>query len=533
MTASTDGASLLETYNVYDDRGLLRYVLSPDASHRLSATINETVLKQFAYSYDYDLRGRMTVKRQPGCEPVYMVYDNKDRLVLSQDGKQRAENANKWSYSLYDKKNRVTESGEVVLANTTSHTALQAVASASDNYTPTGTRTALQYNLYDSYTASANVPVHAFIATADYSTDYHKLVTGLITSTRIKVLDAVPEKWLTITTYYDDKDQIIQTVSDNLQGYKSQYNVQYDFSGRVVKERESHKISSTVTDIVETVHRYDDQSRLLSSMTTLNSGTPAVTTYAYDAIGRCTSRTVGNTTESMNYNVRGWLTSKTSPQFKMNLRYQSTAGGTTARWNGNISEWDWQHGSNPALMYGFTYDSANRLKATTQKQKSGSSWTNISGYDEKGITYDLNGNLLTLQRTAAGTTIDNLLYGYTGNKLSQLTESVRTAPANDIYAPGSTASGTYSYDANGNMVSDSRKGLTFTYNLLNLPTEVKQGTSTKAKYTWLVDGSKLRVRDAGSNGFDYLGSLTYASGSSGLRLESAGFTGGVIRVSGT
>ena len=37
------------------------------------------------------------------------------------------------------------------------------------------------------------------------------------------------------------------------------------------------------------------------------------------------------------------------------------------------------------------------------------------------------------------------------------------------------------------------------------------------------------MRDAGSAGFDYLGSLTYTSSSSGLTLETAQFAGGVIR----
>ena len=59
--------------------------------------------------------------------------------------------------------------------------------------------------------------------------------------------------------------------------------------------------------------------------------------------------------------------------------------------------------------------------------------------------------------------------------------------------------------------------------------EVRSGSAVKAKYTWLADGSKLRVRDAGSAGFDYLGSLTYTSNSSGLTLETAQFAGGVIR----
>ncbi len=80
------------------------------------------------------------------------------------------------------------------------------------------------------------------------------------------------------------------------------------------------------------------------------------------------------------------------------------------------------------------------------------------------------------------------------------------------------------------MTNDSRRALNLSYNVLNLLSEVKTGSTVKAKYIYLADGTKLRVRDHGEvNGFDYLGSLTYRKSSSGLQLESANFGDGVIR----
>ena len=149
--------------------------------------------------------------------------------------------------------------------------------------------------------------------------------------------------------------------------------------------------------------------------------------------------------------------------------------GTIACYNGNISEWEWQQGTNTAQLYGFTYDLVNRLKETAHLKKNGSNWiTNASHYLEKGLTYDRNGNILTLQRTGNGTLVDNLLYTYTGNQLTALQESVRTSLPEDIYQPGATPNGTYEYDANGNMKKDSRKSLTFNYNCLNLLSVVKE-----------------------------------------------------------
>ena len=82
------------------------------------------------------------------------------------------------------------------------------------------------------------------------------------------------------------------------------------------------------------------------------------------------------------------------------------------------------------------------------------------------------------------------------------------------------------------MINDSRRALNLSYNVLNLLGEVKTTSGVlKARYSYLADGTKLRVRDNGDvNGFDYLGSLTYRKSSAGLQLESASFGDGVIRL---
>ena len=119
----------------------------------------------------------------------------------------------------------------------------------------------------------------------------------------------------------------------------------------------------------------------------------------------------------------------------------------------------------------------------------------------------------------------------TGNQLTCLTENVSSTLAGDVYSRGSVASGSYGYDLNGNLTNDSRRALNFGYNVLNLLSEVKTaGGELKAKYDYLADGTKLRVRDKGDvNGFDYLGSLTYRKSGAGLQLESASFGDGVSR----
>ena len=70
-------------------------------------------------------------------------------------------------------------------------------------------------------------------------------MTGLVTSVKTKVLGASPEKWLTMTTYNDDRCRVIQTVSDNVEGFTSRVDVKYDFAGNVVQQRERHQVSAS------------------------------------------------------------------------------------------------------------------------------------------------------------------------------------------------------------------------------------------------------------------------------------------------
>ena len=107
---------------------------------------------------------------------------------------------------------------------------------------------------------------------------------------------------------------------------------------------------------------------------------------------------------------------------------------------------------------------------------------------------------------------DNLDYTYAGNKLMQLNSSI------------------YAYDDNGNMVSDGRRSMTFTWNHLNLPATIEnndgEGT-TVVSYTYLADGTKVLAQAPGtSEGYAYLGTMVYKLNNGGWTLETTPFTGG-------
>ena len=72
--------------------------------------------------------------------------------------------------------------------------------------------------------------------------------------------------------------------------------------------------------------------------------------------------------------------------------------------------------------------------------------------------------------------------------------------------------------------------LNYLYNFLNLISEVKQGTTVKANYKWSATGAKLSVRDgAGTNGYDYMGSIVYKKNGATTDVDVINFSSGVIR----
>ena len=98
------------------------------------------------------------------------------------------------------------------------------------------------------------------------------------------------------------------------------------------------------------------------------------------------------------------------------------------------------------------YDALGRLLGATYQGWTGSSWagTSTDSHSLTGITYDPSGNITAMRRYREdGTLIDDLTYSYPGssNRLSSVTDAVAATLGWDAQ------SGSFSYDANGNMTS--------------------------------------------------------------------------------
>jgi YD repeat-containing protein len=115
--------------------------------------------------------------------------------------------------------------------------------------------------------------------------------------------------------------------------------------------------------------------------------------------------------------------------FGMDLLYEQTDSnlGNTGRYDGNSSAVKWMtldagNAKTNERSYKYSYDLLNRITASSYAERgstsTGSFNVNSNGFDESGITYDVNGNILTLQRNSSSINassniqVDNLTYTY-------------------------------------------------------------------------------------------------------------------------
>jgi hypothetical protein len=362
---------------------------------------------------------------------------------------------------------------------------------------------------------------------------------GLVTGKKIKILNPTngTEQWLTTTTYYDDKDRVIQTLSDNITGSTDELTTQYDFSGKVLSTYLDHQNArSTTTPEVKvlTMNGYDAGGRLLSVTKEINNDPTTertIATYAYNELGQMAKKTLspsfgggtggGLDTLHYDYNIRGWLnginmpyvnsTSSLTPgpghYFGTELDYDY--GFNQPQVNGNIAGEEWKSASDGyERAYGFNYDNANRILKADFTQNNSGTWDNTLGsgnidFSVKNLAYDANGNIESMRQMGLkvnnSAPIDELAYKYNSNS-NQLFSVTDTAsdPNTTLgdFHDGTNPAGSadYSYDGNGNLTEDQNKGITnIHYNYLNLPDSVSFGTTKgNIKFVYDAAGDKLQ-----------------------------------------
>ncbi len=492
--AGTDYLGWLCTYYIYDEQGNLRCVIQPEGVRQLvgsswqlattSPNAYTTLLSEQCFRYEYDGRQRMIKRNTPGAGDVSMVYDERDRLILTQDANMRT-GIVKWMYTKYDELNRPIASGLWPSTLTYAQHAANAIGNLSyptlsgeeelssffyDNYTwlanyNTGLSSTYD-NVYDTYFQTASNNTWPYPQNNLQSQQLINFSTGK----RTKILGTA-NAYLYNLVIYDEKGRTIQSQSTNITGGVDIVTTQYTWSGQpliIVKKQQLVATNNGQSTITVNQMSYDDLGRPIKteiklSNTLVSGGTMAayktITENKYDKLGKLVEKRLGPTssttqleTEKFDYNVRGWLlgmnrayakddNGAVDNYFGYDLGYDkidnNIASGNgyfyynNPQFNGNIEGTVWKSkGDRKIRRYEFSYDAANRLLTADFNQVSSGYFNRNDNVDFSltNMSYDLNGNILTMSQNAlkinASSIIDNLKYNYiTGtNKLKNVTD---------------------------------------------------------------------------------------------------------------
>lgn len=483
ITPSAHHAGWLCTYYVYDDFNQLRFVISPKAVEASVGgwIISNTVSNELCFRYEYDSRKRMILKKVPGAGEVRMVYDARDRLVMTQDGNMQG---TKWLVTQYDELNRPVRT--FIWNNTGNRTAHEAAAAASTSYPVlSGNYELMTEQYYDDYnwtsgvTGISNTLNTEYVSGTDYISTYNtapqyaqpvdatSAVRGAVTGTKKRIIGT--DNFLYTISLFDDRGRIIQTQSTNTGGGTDITTIQYDFSGQPIQNHLIHNMPANGQPItVWTAQEYDHAGRLISIKKKINDGVEkTISNLSYDEIGQMKTKKLGTYAltndwlEILNYtyNIRGWLSGINRGY--ANANYAAEATAQSDRWfgmqlnydygyredstlrpqlNGNISGTIWRSkGDGAKRSYGFSYDATNRLMRADFTQYSGTSnpWNTNYGIDfsmkmgdgiNPSTAYDANGNIRKMKHRGIkginSEIIDSLQYSYyeNSNKLKSVAD---------------------------------------------------------------------------------------------------------------
>ena len=507
------------TYYVYNHLNQLCYVLPPLAVAQLEYGrygIAADCLKKYAYVYQYDNRGNQIYKRLPGCEPILLVYDKSNTLLMTQTGNQRARGTY-WTVYKCDELRRVVYSSEVDIGHS-DYNYLQKTwdtlyvkesfslipqdnmmtnTGYSRNFCSTHPTTLLTVNYYDTYDF-LNLMVDSVRNKMDFATVDNSdtcNAKGLLTGTRTYYLDGSGNYSETVY-YYDYRGREIQRRSTNHLGGYDVLSTKYDFANNVTDTWSSQSTSNGITTTEHYHYEYDHANRLLTTTYSYNDE-PSIElqSYHYDELGRVRSRHIHGGIDSVafNYDIRNQVTQIKSSGYEQKYYYNQMCpigdGIVGINYNGNISATTWTFG-NKTNGYMYYYDKTNRLKSTYSIIDS--EWGDAV-YSE-GFSYDAHGNITQLNRWDNHDLMNHLTLSYDGNQLSQVDDNGYGSYeyATKQYHDNNTSGNDFAYDANGNMLYDKDRGIAaIRYNLLNLPDTIQFTNGNQIVHRYDAVGNRL------------------------------------------
>jgi len=443
-------AGFLCTYYVYDDYGNLRFMITPNVVQLIDgnwSAISQSYIDELCYYFEYDNQNRVVIRKNPGTPggingEQWMVYDQRGRLVMQQDGNQRA--SQKWKFFQYDGLDRIIGTGFITdpSANLLNYNDLinhVNTASSSSSYPVVGSYSneILLQSFYDNYSSWMNASNSStlgtsinntstdgslnsnFLSASNSASPYAQSISqsamtrGMLVGSKLEVLGTNGGQYIYNVDFYDAKGRLIQAQTINSSGGLDIATNQYDWSGKLLVNLVSQTLSSASnpqTHKVASIVNYDPAGRLTTINKTISSTINGVAVTAsslieanvYNELSMLQKKTFGNNLESMtyDYNVRGWTLGanrdytktalSTTNYFGFDLGYDqgtiAPGGGasigsyTSPAYTGNIAGTVWKSKSDGIIRkFDYTYDNPRRLMtAPFNESATVNTWSNTT-----------------------------------------------------------------------------------------------------------------------------------------------------------
>ncbi len=482
-----DGGDFTDTYYVYDDLGRLRFVLPP--MYVLSSD-KEQALVAYAYEYRYDGHSRVVYKRLPDCAPTRYWYDNRGRVVFAQDGELLGRDLCR--FTLYDAQGRLALQG--TCGNTPRNvTSAVVTLSASDGLCHSGYVGEIylvsphveRINYYDDYNFLSGP---AFKEYAD---------VNLMRMKNAPNATGLPTGSVTLTTggdtlrgvaYYTAKGLPCDTRQSMPGGKVLLSRTAYSFTDKPHRTVWELRHDGQ-TDSMVCAYNYSPVNDALTTMLVACNGEAPqiVARNEYDDLGRLTRKTLPGKAGSVeyDYNVRGWPTKLSGPQYTEAIGYEGLYNGNIA----SVSHIYQKNGVRDTFSYTFAYDGMNRMVSAK------------NGRYGETLEYDGNGNVLTLRRYGKRNNgsyglIDDLRLQYDGNRISGAADrqgGLVYAGSFDFKPQKKDRHRPYEYNSVGALTYDADRDVAISYTNMGTPAVMTYGNGNSTKYVYDADGTKLKA----------------------------------------
>ena len=494
-----------DTYYVYGNNGLLRFVLSP--------MYQEDGASHYRFRYDYDSKGRLTKRFLPGGGTIQYWYDSNDRQILLCDERLSAVYKNR--FFLYDRLGRLVVQGTCAEKNSNCSFPVDASLSYVPGFAEvcnTGYYVTNQFtlsnpqielvNYYDDYTFLTTTLCSGLTGSDSWARSNPSCATSLPTGTVTATSDG---QLLLAVCYYDSEGRVIDRRERLLDGDFLTTTTTYSFTGKPVTTDVQLSGNNQVFAVNETLGYEQTTDQLTSHDVTFADTTVRVSSYSYDNLGRLATEYKGDSRlgQTYSYDLHGWLTATNASKltggyaqlFSQNLYYAD--GSSTPCYNGNISSMKWKT-DGVGHAYTFAYDKRNRL---TEASHANYNMSPLPYMYSETMTYNRNSAITSLTRTgnsqAGYGNMDFLSYSYTGNRLKSITDlgSSNVHDGAFEFVNGANSALEYYYNNAGDLTRDKNKGIALIqYDLLGHPTRVQFTNGNVTEYIYAADGRKLRTK---------------------------------------